>query len=520
VIPLRLNSHQRRIREAKREAILRGKPSRFLLTKFRQFGGTTLEVAEDDYLTGTFRGQYAVTIAHDLETTIHIFGIANRMYENLSTPELCEPGTKNPLFHWRREQQNRRELKYLEADSVYFIGTAGNENFGHGLTINKAHLSEAARFPNLEGSLAALEGVPAHGEVTLESTPKGAVGKYYDLNQEAFNDPTFEWTLIFFRWFEFPEYALETTEEESAQILAEVANGSHDRFGNEEQALAQRLAAQEDVVLTAGQWKWRRWKRGTLKDIFFEQYPEDFVSCWLASGRSFFDLLDLQKCPDGKVISRDEGGCLWTYEDSVAGRDYVIWADPAEGIERGREDQAADGSSVESANKGSTDYTAWGIIDRETLEDCAIFLGRVTPSELARMIDTHGRRYNDALASIERNNHGHAVLLKLEEVCAYPNIYHHLDRLNEAGEEERRPGFPTTVSTRSTILDELDDDIRQGLYRPRDPRMKAQMQAFIVNPKGKAESGKGAHDDLVLGRAHGGYVCKRSERSHTLSMLG
>lgn len=519
IVPLSLNQHQRKIRQAKREALEKGKLARFLLTKFRQFGGTTLEVAQSDYLTGTYPGQYAITIAHDLESTIKIFGIANRLYENLSSPNLCcPPAKKKPLFHWERAQQNRRELRYPEADSQFFIGTAGNVNFGHGLTINKAHLSEAARFSDLMGTLAALEGVPQSGEIMQESTPNGAQGPYYELNQEAHNDPTFEWTLIFFTWFEFGEYAVPCLNEDERQtIIAEVATGTHPRYGAEEQALALKLLEEGKPALTPEQWKWRRWKRNTLKARFFEQYPEDFVSCWLASGRPFFDLFDVMGGADGTVIRKEEGDALWIYEDPVAGREYVLWADPAEGIERGTGDDSSL-DPVRAANSGLTDFSVWGVIDRETREDVAVFCGRIGVSELARMIDVWGRHYNDALAAVERNNHGHAVLLKLEEICAYPNVYRHMDRIQDDGGEETRPGFPTDKSTRSTALDDLDMEMREGLYRPIDPRMKEQMKTFVVNAKGKAEAGDGYHDDLVLGRAIGGYVC-RLPANVTLSMV-
>jgi hypothetical protein len=505
-VPLVLNEHQKRIRKAKHDAIAAGKLPRFLLTKFRQFGGTTLEVAHSDYLTGTYPGQYAVLLAHDFKSTEKIFDMANRLYENISTPDLCEPRSTRPLYHWERAQSNKGELKYPESDSTFFIGTAGNKNFGHGLTINKAHLSEGARFPDLMETLAALEGVPAHDEIMIESTPNGAQGPFYDLNQEAFRGQS-EWTLIFFRWFEFGEYSLPTTDDEGMQILAEVAAGSQERYGNEEQALAQNLA-RENIVLTAGQWKWRRWKRSSLKGKFFEQYPEDFVSCWLASGRPFFDLMTLMSLPDGEVIRKAEGDALWIYEDAVKGRDYVLWADPAEGIERGSDDDSGL-DPVQSANSGLTDFAAWGVVDRETLDDVAVFLGRVSPRELARMINEYGRRYNNAIAVVERNNHGHAVLLSLDETYGYPEIYHHLDRSNDDGSEQSRPGFPTDKITRPTALDELDDQIRNGLYTPRDPRMREQMKTFVVNSKGRAEASTGHHDDLVLGRAIGGYVCRQ-----------
>ena len=101
------------------------------MVKFRQFGGSTLELALSDYLTGTYAGQYAATIAHDLPTTIKLFEIANRYYESVAAPANCYKAKNGkpptiPMFHWKRDRQNKRALEYSEADSRHFIGTAGN----------------------------------------------------------------------------------------------------------------------------------------------------------------------------------------------------------------------------------------------------------------------------------------------------------------------------------------------------------------------------------------------------------
>jgi hypothetical protein len=514
IIPFSLRPEQRKLSRAKAEAILAGKLRRFLIVKFRQWGCTTQEVCANDFLTGTFKGQYAVTMAHDLPTTMVLFQMATRLYEHHSTADMCIPGTKQPLFHWKRATQNRRELYYPDADSRYFIGTAGNRSFGHGMTINRLHLSEASRYPSLSDVLTSAEGVPTEsGEITIESTPFGATGEFYDLAQEAHLGQN-EWTLIFFRWFEFGMYRLPVTPDEAKQIAAEVATGSHPRYGNEEKALGQALA-REGIVLDAGMWKWRRMKRASLKDRFFEQYPEDFVSCWLASGRSLFDQQLLRetglRLGDNQAISKHEGETLWIYEDPLPGRDYVLWADPAEGIERGTEDGEANGSTVASANAGKTDYTAWGILDRETNEDVAVSLSRITVDELARQIDRWGRAYNNALAVVERNNHGHAVIALLErDESRYPNVF--------VSPEDDRAGWHTSSANRTPMLDALDLSFRDGDFVPVDPRMREQMKTFIITAKGRAEAAPLKHDDLVTGRAIGNQV-RQMPRTYTMSGL-
>ena len=130
-----------------------------------------------------------------------------------------------------------------------------------------------------------------------------------------------------------------------------------------------------------------------------------------------------------------------------------------------------------------------------------------------------GRIYNDALAVPERNNHGHAVILALIEIYHYPNLYHHLDGLNEDGTEDRRPGWPTLVNNRTTMLDNFDMEIREGHYTMIDPRMRAQALTFIVNAKGRAEAGPSYHDDLITGRSLGNEVV-RQPKNFAFAMIG
>src|SRR5262249_34648167 len=76
------------------------------------------------------------------------------------------------------------------------------------------------------------------------------------------------------------------------------------------------------------------------------------------------------------------------------GRTYVIGADPAEG-------------------NPTSDDSALTVLDRVTGEEVAALAGKFQPAVLAAHADAIGSWYNSAAALVERNNHGHAVLLWL-----------------------------------------------------------------------------------------------------------
>lgn len=87
---------------------------------------------------------------------------------------------------------------------------------------------------------------------------------------------------------------------------------------------------------------------------------------------------------------------LEIYVDRRRNVRYVIGADPAEG-------------------NPTSDESALSVLDRTTGEEVASLAGRFEPSALAAYADMLGRYYNNADIMVERNNHGHAVLLWLRD---------------------------------------------------------------------------------------------------------
>jgi len=87
---------------------------------------------------------------------------------------------------------------------------------------------------------------------------------------------------------------------------------------------------------------------------------------------------------------------LEVYVPPTMGRFYVIGADPAEG-------------------NPTSDDSALTVLDRDTGEEVACLAGKLQPSTFAAHIDTLGKWYNNATVLVERNNHGHAVLLWLQD---------------------------------------------------------------------------------------------------------
>ena len=116
-------------------------------------------------------------------------------------------------------------------------------------------------------------------------------------------------------------------------------------------------------------------------------------------------------CKQPPVISEStDNGKLLTFFPPVVGglgvtpKEYIIGVDPAGG--------GSDG-----------DYACAQVIERSTGLQCAELRGHFTPQELAARVAVLGRKYNEALVAVERNNHGHAVIAHLTMTAGYQNLY-------------------------------------------------------------------------------------------------
>jgi hypothetical protein len=213
---------------------------------------------------------------------------------------------------------SKSALKFPKRGSSYFIGTAGQRAFGRGDTIHRAHLSECSFYQDLDKILAGISEACEYGQIDLETTPNGR-DAFYTLWQKAKSGLS-PYTCIFIPWYIDKEYSVENmTEKEKAGLSESVQKMfsiPDDDFillyTDEELALIARVADEYNLLLTPGQIKWRRYKIWDRGNLFFQEYPEDDVSCFLQSGRSVFShivcdplaqipLDDIKKIPEAKL---------------------------------------------------------------------------------------------------------------------------------------------------------------------------------------------------------------------------
>ena len=417
----------------------RRRGTRNIVLKARQMGMTTWVAGRFFLKTVTQRGVLTVQVAHTREAAEGIFSMVERMYGHL--PEDLRGG---PL---RRSRANAGQMVFAELDSEFRVVSAGDANAGRGLTIQNLHCSEVSRWPGdagatLAGLRAAL--VPG-GEETLESTPCGAYGAFYE-----------EWTRAadgssvrhFFPWWMEEAYRAE--------------------------AVKRLTAAERRLGLTAEQAGFRRGLMKNFGALCEQEFAEDAVSCFKASGAGCFDgaaiAARLREVP--KVLESRRGGALAVWLPAIAGKEYVLGVDTAGGGSEG-------------------DYAAVQVIDLRSGMQCAELRERLGTLELARVASALGREYGGAMIAVERNNHGAGVLAYLDATERYRRVY----------EQNGTAGWLTSAGSKPGMVSRMGALLTESAGMFLSARLLEECRTFIAGKNGRLGAAPGAHDDCLMAMA-------------------
>jgi hypothetical protein len=117
----------------------------------------------------------------------------------------------------------------------------------------------------------------------------------------------------------------------------------------------------------------------------------------------------------------------------LPGRSYVVGVDPAEG-------------------NPTSDDSALVVLEVHSGEEVAALTGKFEPAVLAAHADAIGRWYHHAPVLVERNNHGHAVLLWLAEHS----------KLRRLSGHDHKPGWLSSSKGKALLYDGCADAFRDG----------------------------------------------------------
>jgi hypothetical protein len=433
--PLKANPVQRLFEEK------RGQKN--IVLKARQMGITTWIAARFFLKTVTIPGTLTVLCAHTREASEGLFAIVQRLWQHL--PDDLRKDTL------RLSKSSANRMVFRSLDSEFRVISAGEENAGRGLTIQNLHLSEIGRWPgDPRATLAGLRAALAPGgEMTLESTPCGASGAFYE-----------EWThaaetgLVqhFYPWWLEPAYT-GTAPPQLTQHELELA----DQHG-----------------LTPAQIGFRRELERNFRGLRAQEYAEDPESCFKASGDCCFPTEPIERrlMELREPTTTRRGGALQVWLPPSRSHVYLLGVDTAGG--------GPDG-----------DFAAIQILDRETGLQCAELRERLTPLELARVAAQLAREYNHATIAVERNNHGAAVLAYLDATERYERVY----------AREGAAGWLTTAGNKPAMISRIGVLLEEDANLFFSRRFLTECRTFVSFENGSSGAAPGAHDDCLMAMA-------------------
>lgn len=407
-----------------------------IILKARQLGMTWLVVGRALWLM-LFRPAATVLLFSQRDDeAVHLLGFRLAgMYERL------------PAWQHVRSVsvRNAHEFRLSNGSAALAFPTTGGRSYTATLAIvdEADHVGGSAGGDSLDALLDAVKPtVDGGGSLVLLSTvdkdrPQSAFKRIYRAARQGESG----WHAIFLPWSARPERDPAWYAAQRQDILART--GTLDSLYQEYPA--------NDVEALAGRTRDRR-----------------FAAEWLArADDTAVESCRLQVEGEGhnlqlstSQLSNMPGLSVW--EEPQEGRWYVIGADPAEGNPR-------------------SDESAACVLDAATGDQVAVLAGQFEPAVFAAYLAALRQWYGAGLL-VERNNHGHAVLLWLAE-------HGEGDVLRG---RDGRPGWLSSGQGKPLAYDAAAEVLRDGCPRVRDRETLRQ----LMEVRGTSlAAGSGDHDD-------------------------
>lgn len=240
---------------------------RAIILKGRQQGCTTYIQARYFHRTSFRSNLSAFVLAHQVESTIKIFGMAQRFRRNLPM-DLQQPLLKDT-----------ERAMAMDNGSSYTVGTAGSAQIGRGMTVHLFHGSEVAFYENADelstGLMQTVADMPGT-ELIFESTANGPGNFFYELVMGAISGKN-GFILIFIPWYWQNEYsdpiplAMKDLDPEELKYLE-----TYSKDG----LTLNHLAWRRRKIASFGGHKWK----------FIQEYPFNPEEAFVKAEGRFFDL--------------------------------------------------------------------------------------------------------------------------------------------------------------------------------------------------------------------------------------
>ncbi len=516
-VPFILNRPQRRLLCEFEKMREQGKPIRAILLKARQWGGSTFVQMYMAWIQLVHRNNWnSVICAHLKDSAANIKGMYSKLLENYPSWLL---GSNEPIkFQPYERMANTSVIK--QTGCRVTIGSAETPESIRGADAVMAHLSEVAFWPRTRqkspeqlirsvcGSVALLP----YSVVVLESTANGT-GNYFHRECERAKRGASDKLFVFVPWYEIDIYSCPV--DDYAGFIK-----TWDAY---EQFLWERGATLEAIY-------WYRQKRKEYPEHadMMAEYPSDDIEAFTYSGERVFDVKQVQRlrknCVDpdftgeiyGQAMHGKEALCDLKFSAEPGGK-LSVWSMPAENANvRNRYITVVDigGRSVKA------DYSVIVVFDRYWMmfggipEVVAQWRGHTDHDLLAWKAVQIASFYHRALLVIESNtletentDGEHAEYILDTIATVYDRLYARAPSGQIRAVSPSRWGFHMNRSTKTLIINHQINMLREEGYIERDILACYEHDVFEKKPNGSFGAMDGHHDDILITRCIGNYVC-------------
>lgn len=555
LIPFVLNRAQRKFNQIILDDLLNDKPVRIVNTKARQHGISTYVQMLFSWIQKCKKIRWnSVIVAHLNDASKNI----RSMYQRSMDYMMPINGVKYEMTAFEGTQ-SIREIK--ERGCRITVGSAETPDSVRSQNPKLSHFSEVAMYPDtpqkktsslLASILGTMKLVP-WTIVVLESTPKG-IGDYFHTEYEKAKDGKSAYKAVFLPWFYNPNY--------SEPILTDYYTFSGKKTSGN---LLKFIKSLNDYELnlfntnkecTLEKINWYRAKNAEMpsRSMMMQEFPSDDIEAFQDSGQPVFRSEDVealrQDCRAPSAVGILEGSAsphvanvepgkrkhilesirfvkdteateAWgstdaKLKDLKTQNRLAIWRMPSQLNIKNRYVVVFD------PQRGITDNADWGVIavfDRmpmmsgEPPEIVAQFRGHIDKDISIWIAAQIAKWYNNALLVVESNTYDSVTRDDDAELIFevlkrhYSNLYTRTpaDKIMEG--QPVKWGFNTNRATKPLIISHFVSLLRERGYVERDEEALNEARYFEQKQNGTTGAKEGKHDDILMTRMIGSYVC-------------
>jgi len=460
--------------------------------KYRQAGVTTVTAAWISKKLGFARKEKPekiLIIANKLDTSIEMANKV-RMFTTQwpSWVNISIDPNKKSTKHWKLN--NGCEVKAV----------ATSKDALRGFTPTILVFDEAA-FIEADSDFwsACMASLSTGGKVIVVSTPNGNDPIYYEIYDQAlrgmndfkitemywYRDPRYTKDLYFVKTDDAIHYLLHKEEYDPTKIIHWT-----------DKPFLERNFDEAKELINNGYKPCSDWFERMIKKLKYDKrkVSQELECNFLGSGDNVFDSRLMQKIRENYILepqNRMLGNQLWIWKDPVIGHKYIMGVDVSRG--------------------DSEDFSSFQIVDFDTREQVAEFVGKLPPDTMAEICFKWANMYSAYVVIDITGGMGVSTSRKLQEL-GYKDLYVDGEDMNNTWKynpksAEKIPGINFN-NKRVQIIASYEEAMRHD-FRIYSQRLYNEMDTFIyIN--GRPDHQKGRHDDLLMSVAMATYVGETS----------